>query len=130
MDFGNETRQRTSWWRNSGTGGSAGWTLARRRDDALPGGGTAAREGQQDGIWRGDKTMHLLVAERQNRRVSRMDFGEETRQHTFWWRNSGTGGSEDGLWRGDKMTHELVAERQRGGVNWMDFGEETRQRTP
>ena len=29
---------------------SAGWTLVRRQDDTLSGGGTVAQEGQQDGL--------------------------------------------------------------------------------
>ena len=95
MDFGKETRQHTSWWWNSSMGRSAGWTvtLARRRDNALPGGGTAAREGQQDGLWQEDEMTYSLVAERRRRSVSRMDFGEETRQRTNWWQNGGTRGS-------------------------------------
>ena len=150
MDFGEETRQRTSWWRNGGAGGSAGWTLARRPDDALAGGRTVAREGQQDVLWRGDQMTHYLVAERRRGRVSRMNFGEETRRRTSWWPNGGAGGSaewtlarrqddalpggrpaaregqQDGLRRGDKTTHILVAEWQYGRVSRIDFGMETK----
>ena len=51
MGFGEETRRRTNWWPKGGVGGSAGSTLVRRQDNALPGGRTAAWEGQQDGLW-------------------------------------------------------------------------------
>ena len=150
MDFGKETRRRTLWWRDGSTGGSAGWTLVMRRDDARSGGGTVAQKGQQDGLWRGDETTYWLVGGWQHGRVSRMDFGEETRRRTPWWRNgsmegsaggtlarrqddalSGGGtaareGQQDGLWQGDKTTHILGAERRQGRVSRMGFGEETR----
>ena len=38
--------------------------------------------GQQDELWRGDETTHSLVAEWRHGRVSRTDFGEETRRRT------------------------------------------------
>ena len=93
VEFGDEMRRRTGWWRNSAGGGSAGWNSATRRDDAHAGGGTAPGEGQQGGIRRRDETTHKLVEEQCQGRVSRVEFSNEMRQRTSWWRNSAGAGS-------------------------------------
>ena len=93
VDFWEETKWHTAWWWNSTTEGSAGLISRRRQDNTLPGGGTAPWKGQQGGFQEGDKTTHELVAEQHHRRVSRVDFEEETRQHTAWWQNSAAEGS-------------------------------------
>ena len=79
MDFGDETRRRTNWWQNSAAAGSAGWISGMRRDDAHTGGRTAPWEGQQGGFRGRDETTHELVAEQHRGRVSRVNFGDETK---------------------------------------------------
>ena len=85
-------------------------------------------EGQQGGFRGGDEATHFLVAERGHARVSRVDFGEETRRRTPWWRNEQEG-QQGGFWGGDDTTHALVAEQGHGRVSMVDFWEETRPRT-
>ena len=114
--------------RKRAEGGSAAWISVRRHDDAHPGGGTEPREGQQREFRPGDKTTHILVGEQSRGRVSRVDFGEDTRRRTSWWRNRAEG-QQHGFRRGDKAAHNLVAEQMRGRVSSVDFGEETRRRT-
>ena len=145
-------RRHTSWWRNRVVGGSAG-RISRRRDDALPGGGTAPQEGQQGASRRGDETTHSLVAGQHRRRVSRVHFVEETRRRTLWCRNRAVEGStgcisavrrddalpgggtvpqkgqQSAFRQGDETTHELVAEQHRSRVSRVHFGRETRRRT-
>jgi len=91
--FREETRRHTNWWQNSAMGVSAGWFSGRRQDNTQTGGRTVPWEGQQAGFPGGDKTTHKLVAEQCHGRVSRLDFREETRQHTNWWQNGTMGGS-------------------------------------
>ena len=95
VDFGNGTRQRTNWWRDRATGGSAEWILGRRRDNAPPDGGTEPRVGQQGGFRGADETTHILVARQGHRMISRVNFGEQTRQHTNWWQGRATGWSAE-----------------------------------
>src|SRR6185369_4847399 len=63
VDLRDETRRRTSWWRNGAAAGSAGWICETRRVDARTGDGTGPQLGQQRGFARQDNT----------------------RRHTSWW---------------------------------------------
>ena len=53
----------------------------------------ARGKGQQGGFRGGDETTHILVAEQRRGRVSGVDFGDEMRRRTYWWRNSAVEGS-------------------------------------
>ena len=123
MDFDDEMTQRTSWWQNGGAGGSAGW-IETRRDDALPGGSTAACEGQRDGFRRRDEPTHSLVAEWQRGRVSRMDPDDDTKRHTNWWQNGSMGGSAGWTETRRDDTHST-----HGRVSQVLFGECSTKRT-
>ena len=129
VDFGEETRRRTSWWRDRATGGSAGWISGRRRDDAHPGGETGPQEGQHGGFRGGDETTHDLVARQGHGRVNRVDFGEEMRRHTSWWRDRVTGGLAAWI-SGRKRDDALPGGKTGPRDDYQDeFREETRRRT-
>ena len=79
--------------------------------DADPDGRTKPRVGQLGGFRERDETAHILLAEEGQRRVSscRVDFGEETRRRTIWWRNEQEG-QQGGFQGGDETTHQLMAD--------------------